>query len=140
LTFNGTNDFLTLATPIPSGLTTFTLYAVINLTAAQVNPMFGGGGSGIVFQVNGSNYPDPEESRVVGVSGTQTISLNTWLIEIVTYDNGTTTTSFYYPSGGVLNSGGSGSSQALSFSGNLPKLGIDQYGEAFAGKIAEWGS
>lgn len=138
LTFNGTSDYLALATPIPSGLTTLTLYAVINLTTSQVNSIFGGAGSGLIFRINSSNNPDLESSGVVGVSGSQTLSLSTWYTEVVTYNNGTTTTNFYYASGGSLNAAGS-VSQAFSWSGNVPYLANDNYNEVFAGKIAEWG-
>ena len=124
---------------IPSGLTAFTLYAVINLAASQVNPMFGGASSGITFRIDTSpNTPDLEETNVQGVAGTQTLSLSTWYTEVVTYNNGTTTTSFYYASGGTLNAAGVAMSPAFTFSGTTPYLGTDTV--AFLnGSVAEWG-
>jgi hypothetical protein len=140
LTFNGTTDFLNITTPVPSGVTAFTLYAVINLSASQVNVIFGGAGSGITYRINNTtNQPDLEESGVQGINGTQTLSLSTWYTEIVTYDNGTTTTSFFDASGGALNSHGVSASPAFTFSGTMPKLASDNFSELFNGKIAEWG-
>lgn len=140
LTFNGTTDALLLATPIPSGLTALTMYAVIYVTAAQNNAIFGAtNNGGLTYRINGSSNPDLEQLAVQGNSGTQTLSLNTWYTEVVTYNGGTTTTSFYYASGGTLNAAGAPGGPAFSWSTTTTYLGNDQFGEPFAGKIAEWG-
>lgn len=142
LTFNGSSDYITPTTAIPSGLTNLTFYAVINTSTTGYNAFFGSTSNQFAefAIINGSNVPQLAETGIAGAQGTQTISPGTWYTLIVTYANGTTTTSFYDASGGALNPQGSVSSPAMSFPNPTIDLGASR-GDPnfFNGKIAEWG-
>lgn len=142
LTFNGTTDFITPTTAIPSGLTNLTFYAVINITTGSVyNAFFGSTSSQFAeFAVTSGNVPQLAETGIAGAQGTQTISTGTWYTLIVTYANGTTTTSFYNASGGALNPQGSFGGPAMTFPNPTADLGASRGDPSFFnGKIAEWG-
>jgi hypothetical protein len=139
LTFNGSSDYIVPTTAIPANPTAFTLYAVMEATTVSVhNPLFGGNNSGISFKVDPSNVMDLSVQGVSDAFGSQTIAASTWYTQVVTYDNGTTTGSFYAASGGGLTAHGSGS--AAGFTATTPNLGgIPLQGIFFTGNIAEWG-
>jgi hypothetical protein len=140
LAFNGTSDYLTIATPIPSGVTNFTMYAIFNpTTASTYNAFFAGGNNSIEFAIT-TTTATLSQIGATSVPGSRSFSTGTWYTEVVTYANGSTTTAFYAASGGSLTSDGGSISQAFSFSSNTPYLGaIPMYSVGFNGPIAEWG-
>lgn len=140
LTFNGTSDYIIPTTPIPSGLTAFTLYAILDITTgSKNNPLFGGVAQSIRYDADTTNTMDLTQQDVVTVPGAPTLATNTWYTVVVTYLNGTSTSTFYNASGGTLHNAGSGV-QALSFSSATTDLGAAHGDSAFfTGNIAEWG-
>jgi hypothetical protein len=140
LTFNGSTDYLTFRTAIPSAVTGFTIYAVIAMIGAgRGNAIFAGDTGGIEYRINASNKPDLLYQNIADVnSGTQTLSANKWYTEVVTFQI-SGAVNFYYASGGSLIPAGSGSTSSNAFSGITDSLGGSQGGEYFKGKIAEVG-
>jgi hypothetical protein len=140
LTFNGSTDYLTFRTAIPSAVTGFTIYAVIAMIGAgRENAIFGGDTGGIEYRINASNNPDLLYQNIADVnSGTQTLSANKWYTEAVTFQI-SGAVNFYYASRGSLIPAGSGSTSSNAFSGITDSLGGSQGGEYFRGKIAEIG-
>jgi hypothetical protein len=140
LAFNGTSDFIIPATAIPSGLTVFTLYVILNVTTLQDGAMFGGVGGGIEYRIDSSGKPGLLVQSVVGTSGTQTLSTGTWYTVVVTHDNGTTTTNFYNATSGTLSAQGNNTTQAMVLTSTTNDLGgATGNSEFFNGEIAEWG-
>lgn len=140
LTFNGTSDYIIPTTAIPSGVTAFTLYAVIKPTTVSTdNPIFGGNNNGIAYKSNSSGKMDLSAQGFTGVAtGTQTLVANTWYTQVVTFNNGASTTIFYSASGNTLTSFGGGGGG--SFPNSTPYLGgIPIESIWFTGSIAEWG-
>lgn len=144
LTFNGSSDYLTMTTPIASGLTTFTMYAIFKPAGTPASghnyDLFGGTNNSIEFGIDPSDNAVINQQDIIGVSGTATFPAGTWYTEVVTYNNGTTTTALYKANGGALTSDGGSTSQAMSFSATTPYLGGQTLtGSYFNGSIAEWG-
>lgn len=143
LTFNGTSDFITPTTAIPSGLSAFTLYAIIKPSSVSVNnAIFGGVTGGIEYRINSSANPDVLVQSVADVnSGSQTLTASTWTTQVVTFTtSGSGTIAFYNATGGTLNAAGSGIPAATSFTSTTNDLGgAPATAEFFHGDIAEWG-
>lgn len=141
LTFNGTSDYINPTTPIPSGLTAFTFYAIIEITTgSKFNPILGGVGNSIRWDSDNTDTMLLTEQDVISVPGLPTLTTNTWYTVVVSYLNSTTTTTFYHASGGTLHTDSSNSTQPLAFSATTPDLGA-AHGDSvfFTGNIAEWG-
>jgi hypothetical protein len=102
--------------------------------------LFGGTNNSIEFGIDPSDNAVINQQDIIGVSGTATFPAGTWYTEVVTYNNGTTTTALYKANGGALTSDGGSTSQAMSFSATTPYLGGQTLtGSYFNGSIAEWG-
>lgn len=143
LTFNGTSDYIIPTTPIASGLTAFTMYAIFKPAGTPSShnyDLFGGTNNSIEFGIDDSaGNAFLNQQDIIGASGNATFPSGTWYTEIVTYQNGTSTTSFYKANGGALTSDGGGV-QSMTFSSTTPYLGGEPLtGDYFNGSIAEWG-
>ncbi len=144
LTFNGTSDYIIPTTPIASGLTSFTMYAIFKPAGTPSSghnyDFFGGTNNSIEFGIDPSDNAVLNQQDIIGVNGNAAFPAGTWYTEIVTYQNGTTTTNFYKANGGALTPDGGSTSQALSFSATTPYLGGNTVTSSyFNGSIAEWG-
>jgi hypothetical protein len=145
LVFNGTSDYLAMTTPIASGLTSFTMYAIFKPAGVPSGghnyDFFGGTNNSIEFGIDPSgDNAFLNQQDIIGVAGNATFPSGTWYTEVVTYNNGTTTTALYKANGGALTSDGGSTSQAMSFSATTPYLGGQTLTSSyFNGSIAEWG-
>ena len=144
LTFNGSSDYILPTTPIASGLTTFTMYAIFKTAGTPSShnyALFAGNNNSIEFGIGlAGDTAFINQQDIIGVSGTKTFPSGTWYTEVVTYNNGTTTTALYKANGGALTSDGGSTSQAMSFSATTAYLGGQTLTSSyFNGSIAEWG-
>lgn len=140
LSFNG-SDSAAFGTAIPSSVTAFTIYAIVNYSTSTSNAIIGGTSSGAIeYRINSSNHPDLLIQGAVDLgTGTQTLSPNTWYTEVITYQISGAYT-FYFASGGNLTAAGTGSGSSSPFSSGTQTLGAAPgASEMFNGQIAEWG-
>lgn len=142
LTFNGTSGYITMATPIVSTITAFTVYAIVNATSlATTGGMIGGAIGGLEFRINSSTGVLDMSSVAISdfAIGTTSHSTGTWYTLVGTYSSAGTWT-FYHASAGGLVQEDTGSTAFSPFTGTTGDLGATHVtSEYFNGKIAEWG-
>jgi hypothetical protein len=132
-------QFLVLNTPISVLTTSFTYYAVFNLTASgSNNALLSGTTSSVEWRINSSGHQEVLSSGVASLgTGTMTFSPGTWYGVAFTFNTVTGGTLFVC-SGGTCSSDGSISAstfaQPVSNFGDAPAAG-----DPFNGLIAEWG-
>lgn len=134
------NDYLVFGTPVPLTLSTFTIYAVVNITTASLsNAIFGGAVGGIEYRINSSNNPELLKAATLSIgSGTQTLSAGTWYTQVMTYTSASGY-NFYHANGGSLTLAGTGSS-STTFLGAANNIGAGAaQSEVLTGNLAEVG-
>lgn len=144
LVFNGTSDFLTMATAIPTGVTDLTMYAIFNPAGTPSSHDYdlisGSANNSMEFGIDPSDHIFFNQMDIIGAGGALTFPVSTWYTEVVTFHNGTSTTQFYRTVGGALVPDGPATVQAMTFSAVTGNLGGETLtNNYFNGSIAEWG-
>lgn len=127
LTFNGTSDFLNMATTIPSSANTYTFWVVWNTAAlgAIAQTFFANtAGTGFIYFIRGSSlgYYSFVINGAVIANSTNPPTAGTWTAEVVTYNATTGAGAFYTCASGSCTSNGT-FTQAETISGSIGVIG-----------------
>ena len=135
----GTSTPLTLATDIPSSLTSITMYAVMQWTnGGHEEPIVGTSASnpfGWSINTSGEQHVYANNNAV----SDGTIVLNTSVTVVMTYNFSSGVYTFGHCSSGVLVSDGSGTQAMALSSPSATYIGADGYGQTMGMNLAELG-
>ncbi|MGH9607285.1 MAG: LamG-like jellyroll fold domain-containing protein [Terracidiphilus sp.] len=146
LSFNGSSNYMTMATPVPVTNTTYTFYAVFNPANVASGFIFGnylGYGVQVVvrlyqthlqFIVDAGASPD-------SLSGSTVLSTGTWYTMVATYNLTSRAAALYLCSAGTCSSQGTATLAAQTLTKSLGALGTgnDSVTNPFDGYLAEAG-
>ena len=131
-----------MGTAIPSSISAFTMYAVMEFPTAHAGALLSNTpGGAIEWRINSGNNMQLEVNETLNIgASTQNLSTNTWYTVVVTYNTVSGAYAFYNASGGTLTAEGSGTN-AQSFTQPTAIIGNAGFGTSdyYNGQIAEIG-
>jgi hypothetical protein len=123
LTFNGTSDFLNLATSIPDANTTYSFHVMLHLSGSGY--LIGGAANSIgwrIYSGDSHEYFYKVGTGAATGAGTKVFSPGSNYGITATYNTSTKAYAFYWDNAGTSNADGSGTASTESYTANISTL------------------